>query len=150
MPKFGRLRGTYYRRCNSGQMYWGCCERPEFPLTSAGLVIGFVLPGHGSIVHDLLKDIVIAPAMLGATGLAAEAAVEGYVAQRRNQIIEKLLAEARKMAATLYAMPLDAIGNAVMQTVGALGVQQDVLDRLPLNLQRLRLELASHTTGAGA
>ncbi len=106
-----------------------------------GVLIGFMLPGHGSIVHDLLRDIVIAPAMLGATGAAAESAVEGYIAQRRTQIIEKLRTQARDMATTLYAMPLDAVGDTVMTNVGTLGLQQELLDRLPANLRRLQQAL---------
>jgi 50S ribosome-binding GTPase len=105
-----------------------------------GLLIGFILPGHGQIMHDLLKDIVIAPAMLGATGFAAEYAVEGYVAQRRNQIVEKLKADAREMAAVLYIKPLDALGDAVMTRVGALGIDREQLDRIPANLLRLQQE----------
>ena len=61
--------------------------------------------------------------MLGATGFAAESAVEGYVAQRRHQIIEKLLPEAREMATQLYAVPLDAVGESVMANVGTLGLR---------------------------
>jgi hypothetical protein len=38
-----------------------------------------------------LDRIVIAPLMLSATGVAAESAVEGYVAQRRSQIVDKRL-----------------------------------------------------------
>jgi hypothetical protein len=111
-----------------------------------GLLIGFVLPGHGTIVHDLLLDIVIAPAMLGATGFAAEYAVEGYIAQRRGEIVEKLRADAREMAALLYIKPLDAVGEAVMKMVGTLGLERDLLDRIPVNL--LRLQSASNATEA--
>ena len=108
-----------------------------------GLLVGFVLPGHGGLVHDLLQDIVIAPAMLGATGFAAESAVEGYVAQRRNQIIDKLRTDAREMATTLYAVPLDAVGRAVMTSVGTLGLRKDLLDRIQANLRRLQQAVAA-------
>jgi hypothetical protein len=111
-----------------------------------GLLIGFVLPGHGSIVHDLLKDIVIAPAMLGATGFAAEYAVEGYIAQRRAEIVEKLRADAREMAALLYIKPLDGVGDEVMKMIGTLGLGRELLDRIPASL--LRLQQQNNTTGA--
>jgi hypothetical protein len=103
-----------------------------------GLLIGFVLPGHGGIVHDLLQDIVMAPAMLGATGFAAEYAVEGYIAQRRSQIVDKLRSDARDMATILYIKPLDAVGDAVMDMVGTLGLERELLDRIPAGLSRLQ------------
>jgi hypothetical protein len=107
-------------------------------LDVSGLLVGFALPGHGGLVHDLLQQVVIAPAMLGATGFAASSAVEGYVAQRRGEIVEKLRADAKEMADTLYLGPLDAIGDAVMSSAGALGIEQALLDRLPADLHRLR------------
>ncbi|MEA2790903.1 MAG: hypothetical protein QOG73_3309 [Acetobacteraceae bacterium] len=107
-----------------------------------GLLIGFVLPGHGTVVHDLVKDIVIAPAMLGATGFAAEYAVEGYIAQRRTLIVEKLRSDAREMATELYVKPLDTVGDQVMRTVGTLGIERAVLDRIPASLLRLQQESA--------
>jgi hypothetical protein len=112
-----------------------------------GLLVGFMIPGHGHIGHDLLDRIVIAPLMLSATGVAAESAVEGYVAQRRIQIVDKLRADAREIAAKLYAKPLGDLGNAVMARVGTLGVQQDLLDRIPANLLRLQ-QIAGHPGGA--
>ena len=112
-----------------------------------GLLVGFIIPGHGHIGHDLLDRIAIAPLMLSATGVAAESAVEGYVAQRRSQIVDKLRADAREIAAKLYSRPLDDLGNAVMARVGTLGVQQDLLDRLKANLLRLQ-QIAGHPAGA--
>ncbi len=109
-----------------------------------GLLIGFILPGHGSIIHDLLQDIVIAPAMLGATGFAAETAVEGYVAQRRNEIIDKLRADAREIAARLYIEPLRAVGDNVMRMVGMLGIERDLLERIPASLRRLQQLSSQH------
>jgi hypothetical protein len=111
-----------------------------------GLLIGFVIPGHGHIGHDLLDRLVIAPLMLSATGAAADFAVEGYVKQRRNQIIEKLRADVREMASSLYFRTLDALGQAVMTRVGTLGIEQDLLDRIPANLRRLQEEIARQST----
>jgi hypothetical protein len=115
-----------------------------------GLVIGFVIPGHGHIGHDLLEQLVIAPLMLGATGAAADYAVEGYVAQRRTQIVDKLRAEAREMAAVLYFGPLESLGEAVMTRVGALGIGQELLDRLPANLRQLQEAVVRQPAGAYA
>ncbi|HQT76048.1 MAG TPA: GTPase domain-containing protein [Rhodopila sp.] len=103
-----------------------------------GLLVGFAIPGHGHIGHDLLDRVVIAPLMMSATGAAADFAVEGYVAQRRSQIVEKLRAEARTIATGLYAAPLHAIGEEVFTAIGTLGLPQALLDRLPANLDRLR------------
>jgi hypothetical protein len=107
-------------------------------LDVSGLLAGFALPGHGNIIADLLQEIVIAPALLGATGFATSSAVEGYVAQRRIQIVDRLLADAREMAASLYTEPLDNVGEAVMARVGALGLDQALLHRLPADVQRMR------------
>jgi hypothetical protein len=115
-----------------------------------GLVAGFVIPGHGHIGHDLLDRIVIAPLMLSATGAATEFAVEGYVAQRRSQIVEKLRADAREMATVLYVKPLDAVADAVMARVGALGIGHELLDRIPANLLRLQQEVERQSAGARA
>jgi hypothetical protein len=114
-----------------------------------GLLVGFIIPGHGHIGHDLLDRIVIAPLMLSATGVAAESAVEGYVAQRRSQIVDKLRADAREIAAKLYSRPLDDLGIAMMARVGTLGIQQDLLDRIPANLLRLQ-QIAGQSAGARA
>jgi hypothetical protein len=110
-------------------------------LDVSGLLVGFALPGHGNVVTDLLQDIVIAPAMLGATGFAASSAVEGYVDQRRSEIVRKLRADARDMAAELYVKPLEAVGEAVMTRIGSIGIEPALLDRIPADLQRLRTGL---------
>jgi 50S ribosome-binding GTPase len=115
-----------------------------------GLLLTFVVPGHGHIIHDIVEDLVIGPAMLTATGAAAEMAVEGYVARRRNQIVEKLRANARTMAAELYFKPLESLGDAAMAQVGALGLQQDLVDRLPANLQHLQEATIEQLAGADA
>jgi hypothetical protein len=103
-----------------------------------GLVIGFAIPGHGHISHDLLDRIVIAPLMMSATGAAADFAVEGYVTQRRTQLVDKLRTDARNMAAVLYLDPLNAVGEAVMTRIGALGLEQALLNRIASNLRRLQ------------
>ncbi len=112
-----------------------------------GLLIGFLIPGHGHVGHDLLDQIVIAPLMLGATGVAAESAVEGYVAQRRSLIVDKLRADAREIAAKLYSTPLNDLGHAVMARVGSLDIQHDLLDRVQANLLHLQ-RITEHAAGA--
>jgi hypothetical protein len=102
-----------------------------------GLLIGFAIPGHGDIGHDLLDRVVIAPLMMSATGAAADYAVEGYVAQRRAEIVDKLRADAREIATSLYATPLQAIGDEVMRQIGSLGLDAALLERLPANLAAL-------------
>ncbi|MGD0109788.1 MAG: GTPase [Rhodopila sp.] len=115
-----------------------------------GLLVGFVVPGHGHIGHDLLDRIVIAPLMLSAAGAAADLAVEGYVAQRRSQIVEQLRADAVDMAKILYVKPLEVLAEGVMTRVGTLGIDQDVLDRIPANLRRLQEEIAAQPAAAPA
>jgi hypothetical protein len=111
-----------------------------------GVLLGFVVVGHGHIIRDVLEDLVIGPAMLTATGKAAEMAVEG-VTRRRFQIVENLRADAREMAAVLYSRPLEALGDAAMTRVGSLGIQ-DLLDRIPANLLRLQKAAVGKLAGA--
>jgi hypothetical protein len=113
-----------------------------------GLLLVFVVPGHGGIIHDIIEEVVIGPAMLAATGAAAEKAVEGYVARRRDQIVEDLRSGAREMATSLYFNPLEALGEAAMARVGRLGLDQDLLDRIPVNLTRLQQMTARQSAGA--
>ncbi|HYZ24414.1 MAG TPA: GTPase domain-containing protein, partial [Rhodopila sp.] len=108
-----------------------------------GLLVGFAIPGHGHIGHDLLDQVVIAPLMMSATGAAADFTVGGYVAQRRAEIVEKLRAEARDMVTGLYAAPLHALGADAMAGIGTIGLEPALLDRLPANLRRLQRELGA-------
>lgn len=122
----------------------------RFSTDVGGLVIGFVLPGHGHIGHDLLERVVIAPLMMSATGAAADFAVQGYVTQRRNQIVDTLRKDAREMAASLYFNPLDTVGEAVMARTGTLGIEPDLLDRISANLLRLQEMVVGQPAGAWA
>ncbi|MEA2776309.1 MAG: hypothetical protein QOF90_1715, partial [Acetobacteraceae bacterium] len=42
----------------------------------------------------------------------------------------------------LYVKPLDTVGDQVMRTVGTLGIERAVLDRIPASLLRLQQESA--------
>ena len=110
-----------------------------------GALVGFVLPHHG-MVYELIEEAIVAPAVVTATESATGAAVQDYVTRRRDKIVNKLTEAARDIARTLYREPLLAIGATAMARAGSLGVDQDILDRLPSNLRRLEAELSARRT----
>ena len=54
------------------------------------------------------------------------------------------------MAKILYVKPLEVLAEGVMTRVGTLGIDQDVLDRIPANLRRLQEEIAAQPAAAPA
>jgi hypothetical protein len=109
---------------------------------AGGAFAYIIIPGHGGIVYDLLGEVIIAPAMITATEAAASAIAQNYLIGRRDEILKKLKADARIIAQTLYKEPLLAIAALALSRAGALGVSEEILERLPKNLRRLQSELA--------
>ncbi len=112
-----------------------------------GALVGFILPGHGGVVPDLLEELVIAPALITGVETVTSGAVESFVQGRKTHLVEQLQHDARTIAAQLYRDPLLSIAHAAMQKTGTLGVSQDVLERLPTTLMQLHAQLtapASH------
>ena len=108
-----------------------------------GALVGFMLPVHGGMVHDLLEELVLTPALLTGVEAATTSAVESFVRGRRKQLVEKLQRDARTIAAQLYRDPLLSIAHVAMQKTGTLGVGKDVLERLPAALTQLHAQLAT-------
>jgi 50S ribosome-binding GTPase len=115
-----------------------------------GALVGFIVPIKGGIVYDLLEEAVIAPALMTATEAATAATVETYVTRRKDLLIDKLKRDARNIAQTLYYDPLSAVADKAMARAGLIGVDQEILDRLPANLQRVRTQLADRERPRGA
>jgi GTPase SAR1 family protein len=106
-----------------------------------GALVGIFLPVKGGFVFDLLEEAVIAPTMMSAAEAATSTLAQNYVTGRRDAVVQKLKRDARDMAETLYAEPLRAIAQGAMAHAGALGVDAEILRRLPDNLRRLQAEL---------
>jgi len=107
----------------------------------AGAMLGFVIPHGGGVVPDLLEELVLVPTMMTGVEVAAMGAVESFVNDRRNRLVEKLRNDARLIAAQLYRDPLLEIANAVMHKTGVLGVEKEILERLPGTLNQLQTQL---------
>ncbi|HJU20479.1 MAG TPA: GTPase domain-containing protein [Stellaceae bacterium] len=107
-----------------------------------GALAGFFLPVKGSFVFDLLEEAVIAPTLLSAAEAATSTLAQNYVTGRRDAVVAKLKKDAVVIAETLYKEPLLAIAEGAMARVGALGIDEDILRRLPENLRRLQAEFA--------
>jgi hypothetical protein len=110
-----------------------------------GALVGFLLPGHGGMVQDLLEELVLTPTLLAGVEAATTGAVESFVSGRRQQLVEKLQRDAQTIAAELYRDPLLNIAHAAMQQTGTLGVGKDILERLPAMLTQLQAHLAATT-----
>jgi hypothetical protein len=115
-----------------------------------GALVGFILPVHSGLVHDLLEELVIAPALVTGVEAATTGAVASFVSSRRQQLVEQLLDDARTAAVQLYRDPLLRIAHAAMQQTGTLGVGTDVLERLPATLEQLHAQLAAPAFGLPA
>jgi hypothetical protein len=107
----------------------------------AGAMLGFVLPHGGGVAPDLLEELVLVPTMMTGVEAAAMGAVESFVNDRRNRLIEKLRQDARTIAAQLYRDPLLEIANTAMRKTGVLGVDKEILERLPALLKQLQTQL---------
>ena len=98
-------------------------------------------------MHDLLDELVIAPALVTGVEAATMGAVASFVRSRRQRLVEQLLDDARTAAVQLYRNPLLHIAQAAMQQTGTLGVSKDLLERLPTTLERLHAQLAAPVFG---
>jgi len=108
-----------------------------------GALVGFILPMHGGLVHDLLEELVLAPAVVTGVEAATTGAVESFVSGRRQRLVEQLLDDARATAVELYRNPLLSLASAAMQQTGTLGIGKDLLERLPATLAQLQAQLAT-------
>ena len=103
----------------------------------SGVLIGIMLPHAGRIIYDLVEEILVVPLMLSATEAAARASVDTYVKQRQAQVIEKLREEASILSSTIYRQPFRDLADKAMARSGALGIGQELVDRLQSNLDAL-------------
>jgi hypothetical protein len=59
-----------------------------------GALVGFILPGHGGVVLDLLEELVIAPALVTGVEAVTTGAVESFVRGRKAHLVEQLKRDA--------------------------------------------------------
>jgi hypothetical protein len=108
-----------------------------------GALVGFILPGHGGVVPDLLEELVIAPALVTGVEAVTTGAVESFVRGRKAHLVEQLKRDARTIAVQLYRDPLLSLAHAAMQQTGTLDISQDILERLATTLTQLHAQLAA-------
>ncbi len=111
-----------------------------------GALVGIFIPIKGGFVFDLLEEAIVAPAMMSAAEAATSSIAQNYVTGRRDAVVGKLKKGARSIAKLLYKVPLLAIAEVAMERAGALGVDNEVLERLPNNLRQLQAEVTRATT----
>jgi hypothetical protein len=107
----------------------------------AGAMLGFVIPHSGGVVPDLLEELVLVPTMMTGVEAVATGAVESFVNDRRARLVEKLRQDARIIAAQLYRDPLLEVANIAMKKTGILGVEKEIIERLPALLKQLQTQL---------
>jgi hypothetical protein len=107
----------------------------------AGAVLGFVIPHGSGVVLDLLEEAVLVPLLMTGVEAATAGAVESFVSDRRRRLVEKLRHDARSIAAELYRDPLLEIANMVMKKTGIIGVDKEIIERLPGALKQLHAQL---------
>jgi hypothetical protein len=103
----------------------------------AGVVIGFHVPTHGHIVYDLLEDTLVVPLLLAGVETSTETAVASYVGKRRRALAEALRQQAHEIARRVYMRPLLAIGETALRAAGTMGIEDELLTRLPESLRQL-------------
>ena len=108
-----------------------------------GALVGFVFPVKGGLVAELIEEALLLPAITMGVEAGTRFAVESYVNARKKEIVEKLRAEARLIAAQLYRDPLLVFSNAAMKKTGTFGVGKDLIERLPASLDVLRARLVT-------
>jgi hypothetical protein len=106
-----------------------------------GVAVAFLVPGFGSYFYDLLEEAILIPAMLGTVDVGTQTAIKTFVATRKKSLIAELKNDAASNAATLYAEPLQRLA-VVAQSKGMLGVDPQIIDRLPIALKQLSSDLA--------
>ena len=111
-----------------------------------GALVGIFIPIKGGFVFDLLEEAIVAPAMMSAAEAATSSIAQNYVTGRRDAVVGKLKKDARSIAKLLYKVPLLAIAEVAMERAGALGVDNEILERLPNNLRQLQAEVTRATT----
>jgi hypothetical protein len=106
-----------------------------------GIAATFFVPHAGTYVLDVLEEAVLAPAMLAGVAAATAKAVQTYVTRRKEELVAKLKGDAATIAAKLYREPLQRVASLAKSKAGTLGVDQQILDRVPEALKQLQLEL---------
>jgi GTPase SAR1 family protein len=106
-----------------------------------GIAAAFMIPHAGSYVYDLLEESVLAPAMGVGVDMVAQGAIATYVTTCKMNLIAKLRNDAARNAIDLYREPVRRIAQVAKTKAGTLGVDEELLRRLPEELRRLEGEL---------
>src|SRR5262249_55990331 len=105
--------------------------------TVSGIAVSFTLPHAGSFVYSLLEESVLVPAMAVGVDHATQGAIAAFVKKCEADLIGKLKQDAATNARVLYGEAVDRVAQVARLRAGTLGVDPDVLRRLPEELREL-------------
>jgi hypothetical protein len=108
--------------------------------TVGGIMVSFALPHGGSLVYQLLEESFLAPMMAVGVDTAAQGAIAAFVKKIEVDLVAKLKQEAMTNANALYGAAVNHITQVAKAQAGTLGVDPEVLVRLPGELDELRQE----------
>jgi hypothetical protein len=139
-----------YRELQDQPMLLNTFKAVKISATAGGVIFSIVSLGHSSLIYDLLEDLVLTPAIAAATQTTAGVAVGVYVDRRRKALVEELGEKAGQLAESVYRKPLLDLADRAMAQIdgGSLGVERALLDRLKINVGKLKAQL-SESADAG-
>jgi hypothetical protein len=108
---------------------------------AGGLAVTYANLGHGFL--DLLGDLVITPVMQRMADGATMAGAAIYVEARRGKLVDKLRGDARNVVEKVYYRKLIDLADKSMGEE-SLGIEQDLIERLPVKLKNLQDEISGH------
>ena len=111
--------------------------------TVGGIMVSFAVPHGGSLVYELLEESFLVPLLAVGVDTAAQGAIAAFVKKCEMDLIAKLKQDAMMNALRLYGDAVNRVAELAKAQAGTLGVDPDVLRRLPEELRRLGREVAS-------
>lgn len=98
---------------------------------AAAIIIAIKTGGVG--VHDL----VVTPALMSVVEAVSQALTENYVQHQRQSLKEKLLADTRAFADSVYGTRLRQVGRDALQDAGFLDLNAEAVRSLPARIDAL-------------
>jgi 50S ribosome-binding GTPase len=129
-----------FERLKSQPVLLNTLRTVKVGVTFGSLAVTYATLGHGSVL-DLLGDLVITPAILTVTEGATMGAVATYIEMRRSELVDKLRRDALNIVEKVYYRKLIDLADKSMGE-GSLGIDQDLIERLPVKLRNLQDEIS--------
>jgi hypothetical protein len=105
--------------------------------TVGGIMVSFAVPHGGSLVYELLEESFLIPLLAVGVDTAAQGAIAAFVKKCEMDLIAKLKQDAMMNALRLYGDAVNHVAELAKARAGTLGVDPDVLRRLPEELRQL-------------